>query len=394
MHSTGRAAVRSTGSPHIRTCACAAARRATTSGSGPSAAERRAVEAALSGHRSGSRRVRSPGAAPGRAIGMTTRPIDEQLIKYLTDAHSIEEQAIAQMRAAPDIAGDPQLADAFRAHLTESERHERLVRERLDAHGASPSKLKDAVMAVGGKGFVLFARSQPDTTGKLTAHALSYEHLEFASYELLLRVARRAGDEETATVAEQIRDEEAAMAQRLEDSTDAAVEASLREQDPDDLDKQLVKYLSDAHAIEHQAIQLLEKGPKIAGDPVLAQLYEEHLGETREHARLVETLLETHGGSTNALKDAAMRLGALNWGAFFAAQPDTPGKLAAFVHAFEFLEIGGYEQLLRVARRANDADTVRGVEAILVQERAAARKVAAQFDRAVEASLQATGVAA
>src|SRR3954453_13905642 len=101
---------------------------------------------------------------------MTMRPIDEQLIKYLTDAHSIEEQAIAQMRAAPDLAGDPALADAFRAHLTESGPPGRLGRGPLDAHGASPSKLKDAVMAVGGKGFVLFARSQPDTTGKLSAH--------------------------------------------------------------------------------------------------------------------------------------------------------------------------------------------------------------------------------
>jgi ferritin-like metal-binding protein YciE len=298
------------------------------------------------------------------------------------------------MRAAPDVAGDPELADAFRAHLTETERHEHLVRERLEAHGAGPSKLKDVVMAAGGKGFVLFARSQPDTTGKLTAHALAYEHLELASYELLLRVARRAGDEETARVGERIRDEEVAMAERLEGLTDRAVEAALREKDPDDLDKQLVKYLSDAHAIENQAVGLLEKGQKIAGDPVLARLYDEHLGETREHQRLVEQRLEARGGSTNALKDAAMRLGALNWGGFFAAQPDTPGKLAAFAHAFEFLEIGGYEQLVRVARRAGDEETVRVVEAILVQERAAARKIAAQFDRAVEASLRATGVAA
>src|SRR3954469_19088947 len=190
------------------------------------------------------------------AVPMTTRPIDEQLVKYLTDAHSIEEQALAQMRAAPDIAGDPGLADAFRAHLTETERHERLVRERLDAHGASPSKLKDAVMAVGGKGFVLFARSQPDTTGKLTAHALSYEHMECAAYELLIRIADRAGDTETSALAARIRDEEAAMAERLEGSFDRAVEASLREQDPDDLGKQLVKYLADAHAIENQAIGL------------------------------------------------------------------------------------------------------------------------------------------
>jgi ferritin-like metal-binding protein YciE len=325
---------------------------------------------------------------------MSKRPIDEQVVKYLTDVHSIEEQALAQMRSAPDLAGDEQLAEAFRAHLIETERHERLVRERLDALGASPSRLKDAAGYGSGKAFVLFARSQPDTTGKLTTHALSYEHMEWAAYELLIRIARRAGDEDTAAMAEGIRDEEAAMAERLEQSFDRAVEASLREQDPDDLSAQLVKYLSDAHAIENQAIGLLSKGPDIAGDPQLALLFEQHLEETREHQRLVETLLESHGASPSAVKDAAMRLGALNWGGFFGAQPDTPAKLAGFAHAFEVLEVGAYEQLLRVARRANDEDTARAAEAILVQERAAGAKIAAAFDRAVDAALQAQGVTA
>jgi ferritin-like metal-binding protein YciE len=325
---------------------------------------------------------------------MTTRPIDEQIVKYLTDAHSIEEQALAQMKAAPGLAGDPQIAEAFRAHLAETQRHERLVRERLDALGASPSRLKDVAGYASGKAFVLFARSQPDTTGKLATHALSYEHMEWAAYELLLRVARRAGDTETEAMAAQIRDEEAAMAQRIEDSLDRAVEASLREQDPGDLSKQLVKYLSDAHAIESQAIGLLSKGPDIAGDPELAQLFEQHLEETREHQRTVEALLDAHGGKPNAIKDAAMRLGALNWGGFFGAQPDTPAKLSGFAHAFEFLEVGAYEQLKRVAARANAEDVVRAADSILVQERAAARKIAAHFDRAVEASLHATGVEA
>ena len=35
---------------------------------------------------------------------MANRPIDEQVVKYLTDVHSIEEQALAQMRSAPDLA--------------------------------------------------------------------------------------------------------------------------------------------------------------------------------------------------------------------------------------------------------------------------------------------------
>src|SRR5438034_420171 len=65
--------------------------------------------------------------------------ITEQLTKYLTDAHSIEEQALAQLRTAPEIAGDPELSGAYREHLRETEGHERLVRELLEARGAKPS---------------------------------------------------------------------------------------------------------------------------------------------------------------------------------------------------------------------------------------------------------------
>ena len=119
--------------------------------------------------------------------------ITEQLTKYLTDAHSIEEQALAQLRTAPEIAGDPELSAAYREHLRETEGHERLVRELLEARGAKPSLTKDVVMKVGGKGFLLFARLQPDTPGKLHSHALSYEALELSSYELLRDVAERAG---------------------------------------------------------------------------------------------------------------------------------------------------------------------------------------------------------
>jgi ferritin-like metal-binding protein YciE len=89
-----------------------------------------------------------------------------------------------------------------------------------------------------------------------------------------------------------------------------------------------------------------------------------------------------------------MRLGALNWGTFFQAQPDTPGKLAAFTFAFEHLEIGGYELLKRVASRAGDEATVQVVDRILTEERGAAEKIAAAFDRAVDASLEAQGVPA
>jgi ferritin-like metal-binding protein YciE len=320
--------------------------------------------------------------------------IREQLTKYLTDAHSIEEQALAQLRTAPKLAGDQQLAEAYERHLTETEGHERTIRKLLDDRGAKPSRTKDVVMAVGGKGFLLFARLQPDTPGKLHAHALSYEALEVSSYELLRRVAERADESAVVDAARRIADEERGMMERLEGSFDLAVEASLKELEPDDIHEQLRKYLADAHAIEQQAAQLLERGPKLAADPKLADVYAAHLVETREHGERIQERLGALGGQASSLKDAAMRLGALNWAAFFRGHPDTPGKLAAFAYAFEYLEIGAYEQLRRVANRTGNTETISVVAGILAEERAAARSLAGAFDEAVTASLKSVGIAA
>ncbi|HWM55756.1 MAG TPA: DUF892 family protein [Solirubrobacterales bacterium] len=305
----------------------------------------------------------------------------EQLVKYLADVHSIEEQALTQMRTAPDIAGEEKLAAIFREHLVETEAQERRVRELLEAHDAGPSKLKDLAGKGGGVGMLLFARSQPDTPGKLTAHAFAYEHMEVAAYELLRRIAERAGDEETARAAREIGAEEQRMADRLAACFDLAVEASLAGVADDDLGEQLIKYLADAHAIEQQAIQLLESGPNLAEDEELALVFRQHLKETRRHVELVESRLEARGAGASLAKDAALRAGGLNLGGFFGVQPDTTTKLAGFAFAFEHLEIAAYELLKRVARRAGDEETAKMAEKILSEERAAAEKVAATWDR-------------
>lgn len=325
---------------------------------------------------------------------MAPSNLEEQVIKYLTDAHSIEQQALVQMERAPGIAGDPSIAEQFEQHLVETQRHEQLVRERLEALGAKPSALKDIAGKATGVGFAMFAKFQPDTPGKLVAHAYSYEHMEYAAYELLHRVAELAGDQETARIAEEIREEEREMFERLQGDYDRAVEASLQEKNADDLGQEVINYLTDAHAIEAQAIQLLDKGSSISGAAGLSAAMEEHLAETREHERLLDGRLEARGESSSKLKDAALSLGALNWGGFFGAQPDTPAKLAGFSYAFEHLEIASYELLQRVARRAEDADTASVAEQILTQERAAAELIHSLFGEALDAALESQGVAA
>jgi ferritin-like metal-binding protein YciE len=314
-------------------------------------------------------------------------PPNEHLVDFLSDAYSMEQQALAQLRTAPDVAEEPGLAAALRTHLVETEGHAERVRQRLEAHGGSPSRIKDAVMRLGGKGFLLFARVQPDTPGKLTAHAHSYEAMEWAAYEALSRLAERVGDAETARVAREIRDEEGAMRERLAGRFDAVVEASLRDRAPEQLRDALRTYLADAHAIEEQSIQLLERAPDITGDVEVAGLYREHLAESREHAGWIEQRLEALGGDPSTLKDAAMRLGALEWSLFFQAQRDTPIKLAVFAYAFEHLEIAGHELLRRVATRAADPETIATLDRILPQERSMADRLVTTFDRALEATL-------
>jgi ferritin-like metal-binding protein YciE len=323
---------------------------------------------------------------------MNDRTIEEQIVKYLGDIHSIEEQALVQLKIAPKIAGDATLEAAFEKHIGETEDQKRRVERRLEELGGSPNKAKDIAGAASGPAFALFAKFQPDTPGKLTSHAFSYEHMELAAYELLSRIAARAKDEQTVQLAKDIEGQENEMARRLSDNWDVAVTASLQDKDPDDIGDQLDKYLSDAHAIESQAEQLLKKAIDIGGDPKLSQDYEEHLEQTRNHKALIEERLEARGAGPNFLKDAAMKLGALNWGTFFAAQPDTPAKLAGFAYAFEHLEIASYEQLRRVAERAGDESAAGVAQTILPEERHAAETIWDGFDRVIDASLESVGV--
>lgn len=255
------------------------------------------------------------------------------------------------------------------------------MRERLEALGGEPSKLKDAAGEAGGWGMVAFAASQPDTPGKLAMHAYSYEHMELAAYELLKRLAERSGDEETARMAVAIAEEERQMAERLEQSFDTAVEISLAGVGPDQLDSALLAYLRDAHALEGQAEKLLRAGAERVEDEHLKTAFRSHLEETERHRERIAHLLEERGARPSLVKDTMLKAGGLNLSAFFGVQPDSTTKLAGFAFAFEHLEVAAYELLLRVAARAGDEGVVAAAEEILAEERAAAERVAASWDR-------------
>ena len=173
-----------------------------------------------------------------------------------------------------------------------------------------------------------FARTQPDTPGKLAAHAYSFEHLEIAAYELLARVASVAGDQETADVARRIQEDERRMADRLarrlrprrRGLTPRALGAAALDE------RAWSSTLRTRTRSRRRRSNCSKKAPEIGGDAERERVYREHLEETREHQRLVRERLEAHGSGPSALKDAAMRLGALNWGTVLPGPSRHPGQ--------------------------------------------------------------------
>jgi ferritin-like metal-binding protein YciE len=154
----------------------------------------------------------------------------DQLIDQIEDTHALEQHVLRQLEVLIDTTGDPDLVEHLRHHKDETERHQELLRDRLASYGERPSRVKDAgsIFAAISKGFV--DRVRTPNASRNARDGFTTEALEIATYEILERVARRAGDEQTADVARRNRADEEAMAEKIASSWDRVVELSLREQ--------------------------------------------------------------------------------------------------------------------------------------------------------------------
>jgi ferritin-like metal-binding protein YciE len=85
------------------------------------------------------------------------------------------------------------------------------------------------VLRLGALNWGTFFQAQVDTPAKLAGFSYAFEHLEIAAYELLGRVAARAGDGETVSTAQKILLQERTAAGRIHSLFDYALEASLHE---------------------------------------------------------------------------------------------------------------------------------------------------------------------
>jgi ferritin-like metal-binding protein YciE len=150
--------------------------------------------------------------------------IGAELVNHIDEAHALEQTVLRMLDGLIQSADDPELIDRLEHHKLETQQHESLMRGRLEAHGATPSMVRQAAGMLEAVLKMPLDLVRGERTGRGARDAYTTEHLEIASYELLRRVAERAGDEETARACRDILDEERAMAAFVEERWDSFAE--------------------------------------------------------------------------------------------------------------------------------------------------------------------------
>lgn len=156
--------------------------------------------------------------------------LTEQLIKHIDEAYAMEQNVMRMLEGMISSTDDPEILDALEHHKVQTEGHSDRMKARLDAHDATPSGVKQVGGILQALAKLPLDMVRGEKAGRNARDGYATEHMEIASYELLRRIAEKAGDEETATAAKEIILEEKAMADLIAESWDKFAELSLREE--------------------------------------------------------------------------------------------------------------------------------------------------------------------
>jgi ferritin-like metal-binding protein YciE len=160
----------------------------------------------------------------------TMDQLKAQMIKHVDEAHAMEQNVLRMLDGMISTTDDPEILDALEHHKMQTQNHADRMAQRLEAHGASPSAVKQIGGVLGAIMKMPLDLVRGEKSGRNARDAYATEHVEIASYELLRRIAQKAGDEETAQAAQEILAEEQAMAKVIEGHWDKFAELSLREE--------------------------------------------------------------------------------------------------------------------------------------------------------------------
>jgi ferritin-like metal-binding protein YciE len=164
-----------------------------------------------------------------RVRGGAVTNVQEQLVKHLDEAHAMEQNVLRMLDGMISTTDDPDLLRELEHHRIETEGHAERMKQRLAAHGASPSMVRQAGGVLGALAKMPLDMVRGEKAGRNARDGFAAEHMEIASYELLKRVAERANDPDTVAACDEILTQERAMADTIAASWDRFAELSLRE---------------------------------------------------------------------------------------------------------------------------------------------------------------------
>jgi ferritin-like metal-binding protein YciE len=156
--------------------------------------------------------------------------LDDQLVKHIDEAYAMEQNVLRMLDGMISTTDDPEILDALEHHKMQTHGHVDRMKARLDAHDAQPSGIRQVGGILQALAKMPLDMVRGEKAGRNARDAFATEHMEIASYELLRRIAERAGDEETAKAATEIIAEEKAMADVISGNWDKFAELSLKEE--------------------------------------------------------------------------------------------------------------------------------------------------------------------
>jgi ferritin-like metal-binding protein YciE len=132
--------------------------------------------------------------------------------------------------------------------------------------------------------------------------------------------------------------------------------------------------LRNQHAVENQAIELLERQVgRLENYPEMASRMREHITESKEQASRLEELLAALDTSHSTVKDTMMSIVGNLAALMHAPAPDEVIKNTFANYAFEHFEIAAYKSLLTLAELTGDTRADRLLHQSLLEEEAMAQ---------------------
>jgi ferritin-like metal-binding protein YciE len=159
------------------------------------------------------------------------------------------------------------------------------------------------------------------------------------------------------------------------------------------IDRQLVGYLKDAHALqEHVEATLSELLTTLADEPDICRRLGRYAERTRLHTREIDARLRAHGSAPSIVRDAGQLFAAVLEAGLGRSRRDPAGRHMRDAYVAAHLQIAAAEMLRRVADRAGDAETARVATALCDDAHGMSAELSDRWDLAAELSLRQHGL--